>query len=267
MGSIDDLRFTPGLLTRPAPRGMAVETTLLHFAIVTFTVDPEQLRSHLHPRFEPDRIIDADGVSRALVSAVTFLDRDFRFVALPWLRGRFGQTNYRAYVTDRQTGEHVVWFFGTCLDSWSVLVPRHAWQLPWHRARMRFDCEHDQARQAYSRFRVDTASDWAPAQLELEDTGRPPAALAGFTNLESGLVLLTHPLRGYFRRRDGRLGSYAIWHPRLEPRAGRVTVANYPLLQTLGLVAEGDTPRVHSVLLQGSIDFTIYLPPARVGHD
>lgn len=244
---------------------MAVETTLLHFAIVTFTIDPERLQPHLHARFEPDCIVDADGVSRALVSAVTFLDRDFRFVAMPWVRGRFGQTNYRAYVRDRQTGEHVVWFFGTCLDSWSVLVPRHAWQLPWHRAHMRFDCAPDTAAGAYSRYRVDTASAWAPAHLELEDTGQPPAALAGFPSLESGLVLLTHPLRGYFTRRDGHLGSYAIWHPRLEPTVGVVKVAHYPLLQTLGLAGEGDTARVHSVLLQQSIDFTIYLPPARVG--
>ena len=243
---------------------MAVETTLLHFAIVTFSVDPERLRSHLHPRFEPDCIVDADGGSRALVSAVTFLDRDFRFVAVPWVRGHFGQTNYRAYVRDRQTGEHVVWFFGTCLDSWSVMVPRHAWKLPWHRARMRFDCTHDIQSNTYSRFRVETASAWAPAQLELTDTGRAPTALDGFPSLEAGLVLLTHPLRGYFTRRDGRLGSYAIWHPRLEPSEGTVTVANYPLLGTLGLIGERSTPRVHSALLQKRIDFTIYLPPARV---
>jgi hypothetical protein len=259
--SIEDLRFTPRLLSKPPPRGMAVETTLEHFAIVTYWVDPDRLRTHLHSRFEPDVVAAGDGLSAALVSVVTFLDRDFRFVACPWFTGSFGQTNYRAYVTDTHTGEHAAWFFGTCLDSWSVVVPRYVWKLPWHRSRMTFDCRcHDDAGR-YSTFSVTTESHWAPGRLALDDSGEPPNSLPGFSNLESGLVLLTHPLRGYFLRRDGGLGSYAIWHPRLEPTVGAVKIATYPLLARLDLVAEGDTSRVHSVLVSRSIDFTIYLPP------
>src|SRR6185436_1590011 len=117
--SLDGLRFEPSLLSRPVPGGLAAETTLLHFAIVTYLVDPSALRTHLHPRFEPDCIRIAGGVPRALVSAVTFLDRDFRFVVFPWFKSAFGQTNYRSYVTDTTTGDHVAWFFGTCLDSLS----------------------------------------------------------------------------------------------------------------------------------------------------
>jgi hypothetical protein len=51
--SIEELRFTPTLLSKPVPRGLAVETTLQHFAVVTYWVDPSTLRKHLHPRFEP----------------------------------------------------------------------------------------------------------------------------------------------------------------------------------------------------------------------
>ena len=262
--SIEDLRFTPSLLSKPLPRGMAVETTLQHFAIVTYWVDSDRLRTHLHPRFEPDVVQVGEGSSRALVSVVTFLDRDFRFVACPWFTGSFGQTNYRAYVMDTHTGEHAAWFFGTCLDSLSVAVPRYVWKLPWHRARMRFDCRYDEALGRYSTFSVATESQWAPGRLTLEDSGEPPNALAGFSNLEAGLLLLTHPLRGYFFRRDGGLGSYAIWHPRMEPTVGTVKAATYPLLDRLDLVAQGDTRSVHSVLLRRSIDFTIYLPPVRV---
>ena len=129
--SINDLRFTRTLLSKPVPRGLDVETTLHHFAIVTFWVDPSNLRKHLHPRFEPVCLAAAGQPRRALVSVVTFLDRDFRFVACPWFRGSFGQTNYRAYVQDTQTGEQAAWFFGTCLDSISVAVPRYVWKLPW----------------------------------------------------------------------------------------------------------------------------------------
>jgi hypothetical protein len=223
--SIEDLRFTPRLLSTPPLRGLAVETTLQHFAIVTYAVDADRLRTHLHPRFEPDVVeIDA-GPPRALVSVVTFLDKDFRFVAMPWFTGRFGQTNYRAYVLDTHTGEHAAWFFGTCLDSWSVAVPRYVWKLPWHRSRMTFDCRYDDGVRRYSTFSVATESQWAPGRLVLEDSGEPPNALAGFSNLESGLVLLTHPLRGHFFRRR-RPGLRHLAH-RLEPTVG-AEIATYP---------------------------------------
>jgi hypothetical protein len=129
---------------------------------------------------------------------------------------------------------------------------------------MDFTCRYDQAAGRYAIFNVKTRSDWAPAQLAIEDSGEPPSKLAGISNLEAGLVLLTHPLRGYFFRQDGTLGSYAVWHDRAKSTVGTIQEARYPLLQQLGLVEEGDQSNVHSVLLQPSIDFTIYLPPSRV---
>ena len=65
-----------------------------------------------------------------------------------------------------------------------------------------------------------TESSWAPAELELEDTGHGPASLEGFADLETGLCVLTHPLKGVFHRRDGRLGGYSVWHERLRCTAG-----------------------------------------------
>jgi len=260
----ESLRFTQALLTKPAPLGLAAETSLQHFVIVTYWVDPLELRKHLHPRFEPVCLADNDRSRQALVSVVTFLDRDFRFAMFPWFKRSFGQTNYRAYVRDTQTGEHAVWFFGTCLDSALVAVPHYFWRLPWHRARMEIDCRYDQTEARYRTFKVKTRSGWAPAQLAVEDSGKPPTQLAGVSNLEAGLVLLTHPLRGYFFRRDGALGSYSIWHDRARLTVGTVQEARYPLLQKLGLVEEGVQSDIHSVLIQPSIDFTIYLPPRKV---
>jgi hypothetical protein len=267
MVSIEDLRFTSSLLAKPAPRGLTVETTLRHFVIITYWVDPRNLQKHLHARFEPVCLAVNGSSRQALISVVTFLDHNFRFAACPWFKGSFGQTNYRAYVKDTQTGEHAAWFFGTCLDSVSVAIPRYLWRLPWHRARMDFNCKYDQAAARYAVFDVGTRSRWAPARLAIEDSGKPPVQLAGVSSLEAGLGLLTHPLRGYFFRRDRTLGSYAIWHDRAQPTVGKIQEATYPLLQRLGLVEEGDQHPVHSVLIQPSIDFTIYLPPSGVKTD
>jgi hypothetical protein len=129
---------------------------------------------------------------------------------------------------------------------------------------MDFDCRYDKAVARYSSFEIRTRSNWAPAQLAIEDLGEPPSRLPGVSNLEAGMVLLTHPFRAYFFRRDGNLGSYTIWHDRAQPTVGKIREARYPLLQQLGLVREGDQSQIHSVLIQPSIDFTIYLPPSRV---
>jgi hypothetical protein len=261
--AVNDLRFTPELLKKPVARGLTVETTLQHFAIVTYWVEFSSLQKHLHPRFEPLRLTVEGRPPRSLVSVVTFLDRDFRFVACPWITQSFGQTNYRAYVVDTETGERAVWFFGTCLDSVSVIVPRYVWKLPWYRARMEFDCRYDAATARYTAYSVRTRSKWSPGTLSIDDTGQSPTRLAGITNVEAGLVLLTHPLRGYFFRRDRALGSYSIWHGRTMPTVGAIREARYPLLERLGLVAEGRVDDVHSVLLQPGIDFTIFLPPRK----
>jgi len=252
------------MLTRKPPAGIDVETTLAHFAIITYMVDPAALCPHLHERFEPYCILAPDGTAKALISVVPFLDQDFRFARLPWPTWRFGQTNYRAYVTDSLSGEQVAWFFGTSLASATVAIPRFLWKLPWHRAQIHFSTTYDHTQRRYTDYRMKSKSKWAPATVELADSGLPPEELLGFPDLEAGLVLLTHPLRGYFYRRDGKLGSYTIWHDQLQPTMGRVVSAQWPLLQQLGLVNDGAGSAVHSVLMQPAVDFTIYLPPVAV---
>ncbi len=258
---MDTLHFTPRHLTRPPTSGIDVTTKLRHFAIITYAIAPEKLLPHLHPRFEPDCITDKHGNRRALISVVPFLDVDFHFERLPWLTFTFGQTNYRAYVIDRETGERFVWFFGTCLDSWTNVVPRVLWRLPWHRGQIRFDCEYDQREGRYRRYEMRTKSAWAKASLTLADSGESPQTLAGFPTLESGLVVLTHPLRGYYYRRDGKLGSYHIWHDRLNLSVGSCENARFALLKSLDLVPFAEQNRPHSVLIQHETEFTIYLPP------
>lgn len=257
---METLAFNEDLLARPVPTGMDVDTTLAHFAIITYLVNPNLIRPQIHPRFQLD-LIEIEGREWALLSVVPFVDQDFRFVKLPWPKWRFGQTNYRIYVTDIQTGAHVAWFIGTSLGSWTVSVPRYLWKLPWHRARIEFECEFDTESQRYKSYRMQTSNSWADAQVELADTGKPPTEFKGFDDLESGLVLLTHPRMGFFYRRDGQLGSYSIWHDRLRPTVGSVLSARFDLLDHLGIVESDETLNIHSVLIQNQTKFTIYLPP------
>ncbi|MGQ0553852.1 MAG: DUF2071 domain-containing protein [Planctomycetota bacterium] len=252
------------MLQRPAVSGVDAVTTLRHFALVTYAVPPERLQPLLHPRFELD-CISLDGQMRALLSVVPFEDQDFRAAAFPSPRLRFGQTNYRIYIRERQTGTRAVWFLGTTLGSWSVALPRYLWRLPWHYGRFRFECEQESSGR-YSCFKVATESRWASAMVELEDTGGP-LVFDGFPDIETGLVVLTHPLTGYFTRRDGHLGSYAVWHERLTPSAGRVRSARWDLLDRLGIVPFEEQHTAYSVLIQPRTEFIVQLPPRRVGDE
>ena len=258
--------FSDEMLNRPQPGLIDVETTLAHFAVITYLIDPDVARQLLHPRFQLVTVM-RDGREFGLLSVVPFVDQDFRFRFCPWLKWQFGQTNYRVYVRDQKTDELAVWFLGTSLDSWTVSIPRHCWKLPWHRARIEFDCEYNSTEQRYEHYRMKTTNSWADAQVELSDTGKPVTELDGFPDAETGLVVLTHPLKGYYFRRDGRLGSYSIWHDRLQMTVGQVQSAHFALLDQMQLVQSSDLDQVHSVLLQPTTEFTIYLPPRPVEGD
>jgi hypothetical protein len=237
----------------PSLGGIDCLATLEGFSIVTYMVPPERMIPHLHPRFEPF-CIDVDGQQHALVSVVTFRDQGFRLAKMRHPGFSFGQTNYRAYVTDKQTGEDVAWFLGTVLDSPFVVVPRLVWKMPWHRGRMSFSTED-------GRLAVRTTSSWAAADLVIENPGAKVEALLGFDDLERGLEILTHPTTAFYSRLDRRLGSYKIWHDAMHAVTGKCVRARFDLLDTVGLVpfAEQSTP--HSVLMQDAIDFAIILPP------
>lgn len=251
------------MLTCPPLSGLDVHANLAHFALVSYAVPPERVRPHVDARFELDTFPGSDGTARVWVSLVPFQDQDFAFAALPWLKFGFGQTNYRTYVIDRQSGQRAVWFFGTTLASWTVMVPRFAWGLPWHSAQTRFEVDYNTIEKRYNRYRLQTESNWGPVELELADSGQPVEALACFDDLETGLVILTHPLVGVFYRQDGSLGTYRVWHERMQCSRGAVLHARIGLFERLGLVPLAEQAHPHSVLIQPQVAFSIYLPPVQ----
>jgi hypothetical protein len=242
---------------RPAQRWHDVTTTLADFAIITYAVEPEKLAALLPKEFAPDVFTLSDGRRVAFVSAVPFRDLDFRYNFAPWLKFHFGQTNYRAYVMYQ--GQRCVWFFGTSLATGWVLIPRYAWKLPWHHARISIDATWDG--ECCTRYRLETTASWGPAAAELEGGDEPTGKLEGFASEEDTLLVLTHPLAGYYTRRDGRLGSYSVWHERLKLCRGTARHARFEVFERLGLVTPGAAP--HSVLLQRQTEFVIRLPPQR----
>ncbi|WP_111979333.1 DUF2071 domain-containing protein [Algibacillus agarilyticus] len=257
---MNSLKFDDFLHDRPEPQGVDVICKLQHFAIITYAVDPCRFDSLLPDRFTLDTVY-IDDQEKALISVVPFIDVDFTSAVYPFPKFTMGQTNYRIYIIDNKTSERCVWFLGTTLDLWTLAIPRYLWNLPWHKGKVQFDCEYDRVTHIYTKYKMHTSALWAPAQVELVQKADTKLVLPGFSDLETGLVYLTHPLAGFYHRRDGKLGTYRVWHKQLAVKPAQLKLAKFGLLSRMGLVSECEQQTPHSVLVEPVNEFTIYLPP------
>jgi hypothetical protein len=130
--------------------------------------------------------------------------------------------------------------------------------MPWRRGATRIDAEWDEDGRCAS-YHHSCREAWGAASVEIEGTGESAGRLDGFADADESALVLTHPLDGWFRRPDGRLGRYAVWHERLAPQLGTAYRARYAVFERLGLVEEDQPP--HSVLLQRAVEFDVHLPP------
>ena len=252
------------LTVRPKPKGIDVLCSLKHFAIITYAVPAERFSGLFPDRFQLDTVV-IDRREVGLISVVPFVDVDFTSAVFPFPKFTMGQTNYRIYIIDTETGERCVWFLGTTLDSWTLAVPRYLWNLPWHAGRVSFDCNLNEDSGLYDKYSMTTQSDWAEASVDLVQSEHDRLKFPGFPDVESALVYLTHPLAGFYYRRDGKLGTYRVWHKELKVKPGQLISANFKLLSDLDIVKTVEQNSPYSVLIEPINEFTIYLPPVTIG--
>lgn len=252
------------LIDRPKPKGIDIHCGLKHFSIITYAVPAERFQGILPERFQLDTV-DINGKKMGLISVVPFIDVDFTSAVFLFPKFTMGQTNYRIYIIDTKTGERCVWFLGTVLDSWTLTVPKYLWNLPWHAGKISFDCTLNEASGLYDKYHMETQSSWAEASVDLAQSESDLFDFPGFPDTESALVYLTHPLAGFYYRRDKKLGTYRVWHKDLDVKPAKLRSAKFKLLSDLGIVPESEQQDPYSVLIEPINEFTIYLPPTVVG--
>lgn len=252
------------LIDRPKPKGIDVLCGLKHFAIITYAVPAGRFEGIFPERFQLDTV-EVNGQEMGLISVVPFIDVDFTSAVFPFPKFTMGQTNYRIYIIDTETGERCVWFLGTTLDSWTLAVPRYLWNLPWHAGKVTFDCDLDAATGLYNKYHMETTSDWSGASVDLVQSEADTFNFPGFPDTESALVYLTHPLAGFYYRRDGKVGTYRVWHKKLDVKPAQLISAKFNLLSDLDIVKPTEQNSPYSILVEPINEFTIYLPPTVVG--
>ena len=66
---------------------------------------------------------------------------------------------------------------------------------------------------------------------------------------------------GFYYRTDGKIGSYSVWHKKLEVMPATLESADFGLLTRMGLVTKQEQQHPYNVLVEHKNEFTIYLPP------
>lgn len=229
-----------------------IRSLLERLSVVTWAIPPERLDGLVPAPLSADTV-EIDGARRALVSAVTFRNRDFRPVWFPLPGLSLGQTNYRVYVRCPAAAgaERGVFFLGTTIDTAATFVPRSLWSMPWRRARYRFGPE-----------RVEASGEW-PMRLRLTGLRAGSPTLPGFSDEDAALGVLTQPWVGFYARSGGGLGRYTIWHEPYTRHTATLAEAHFPMLDALGVVPLAEQQAPHSVLVEPQVRYNVYLPPRR----
>ncbi|UIR56805.1 DUF2071 domain-containing protein [Sphingobacterium sp. SRCM116780] len=238
-----------------------VATQLRHFSIVTYLVPIEKLRRVIPLCFDI-YTITIEGKHWGMVSAVTFIDKDFHFKnILPFWKLEFPQTNYRAYIINKTTGENCVWFFGTGLGSRFVFIPQKVWKMPWFLSTYETNFEYTDK---YTSYQIEITAQNANANIDIIEDSVPRFITEDFSSAEEARLVLTHPVTGYFKRSDNYIGSYKIWHPLMEISTGQCKNAYFEKFEKLELLTIEQMKHPYSVLLTKEIDFVIELPPQKL---
>lgn len=267
---MEKLTFAKNTLNKPIKSKLLdAYTTLNHYCQINYTTPTVKLLKYINPRFEPITISINGSEKLSIISAVVFEEKNFHFQKMPFLGNyTFAQTNYRTYCIDKETNKRTVWFFGTTLDHWSLVVPKYIWRFPWHSAKISFKTElsKSNSNKFYDQYKMKAESNWGAAEINVLDQGRKTICsdFPGFKDKESALVYLTHPMSGHFylNTKPKKLGCWEIYHKQMEPNLGVFdkTKKNYfNLFENLKLIEKEQEP--YNILLQNEIDYNIYLPP------
>ncbi len=250
-------------LVLPQQRLLHTDTDLKDFALINYALPKERLQKHIPDSFEIPEF-EIDGKKMAMLSVVPFYDDNFRLSYIPSLKFSFFQTNFRAYVINKKTSEHVAWFFGTTLGSQFVMIPQLLWKLPWYYAKYNSRCEYSSTEKRFKNYETSISSEWCNAIIELEDTGKEINDIKGFTSNDEMRLILTHPIEGYFRQTNGRIGTYSIWHEEMVGTMGKAKRLYFSLFERLNLLSKEEMNNPHSIFLCPRIKFRICLPPREV---
>jgi len=87
----------------------------------------------------------------------------------------------------------------------------------------------------------------------------------GFTSLDEMKLILTQPVQGFYRRLDGKFGTYQVWHKEMVCTKGISENLYFSLYEKMGLMTKDEMQQPHSIFMCPEIEFDVCLPPEVIG--
>ena len=260
------MKFKEELDSRINSRGkrslLDVNTILEHFSIISYKVPVKKIQ-HLIPRpFKLWTFNEGDS-KFALISAVPFKDKDFSFYRIAkFPKFNFFQTNFRTYIIDERDQSNSAWFFGTTLGSFTSLIPKYIWKMPWEYGKYHFSFKL--SNNVYSEYNMNFSSKQGKGIVNIQSSNSKMELLEGFQTIDEQLLILTHPVIGYYNLLKNKLGTYEIWHPKMELYIGKAEKLYFEIFERLGFLTKEEMNNPHSVLIAPEIEFDILMPPKKI---
>lgn len=236
-----------------------VHTQLQHFAIITYQLPISRLKGIVPSPFKIWTFVE-DGIEYGLISAVTFKIKNFSFYKISKNpKFNFFQTDFRTYIFDERSQNHAIWFLGTTLGSYAYIIPRRIWKMPCQFGT--FDFQHQIKDCQYLKYHMTFQSKQGEGHVEIKSSNHEMKILKGFTSIDQQTYILTHPITGYYSMSEKTIGSYEIWHPKMQITEGISFNLYFEFFEKLKLLSKTEMNHPHSILMSPEIKFRVLLPP------
>jgi hypothetical protein len=239
-----------------------INTRLEHFAIISYKVPVDRIQ-HLIPKPFKLWTFFENEIEYALISAVPFKDKDFSlYRILKFIKFSFYQTNFRTYIVNQNNNTHCAWFFGTTLGSLTSIIPKRIWKMPWEYGQYKtnFTFENN----FYANYQIDFKSKHGNGNIRIKSKNKKMILHNGFKSLDEQILILTHPVIGYYNLIDNKIGTYEIWHPKIDLYEGKSEKTYFEIFEKLGFLSKKEMDNPHSILMTNEIEFDILMPPKKM---
>jgi hypothetical protein len=119
--------------------------------------------------------------------------------------------------------------------------------MPWRYGK--YKCQFQLKGHEYSEFKMDFTSKQGNGSVDIKNSGSDMKLLEGFKSLDEQVLILTHPVMGYYDLNAHEIGTYEIWHPKIDLKEGTGNHIYFELFEKLGFLTKAEMNQPHSILL------------------
>jgi len=232
----------------------SVDLTIHDVMYISYLVHVSRLRGLIPVNLDPATISDGN----VFVSVVALHNTRMRLSRLPLINFSYNQLSLRTYVVDPGTRKPGVFFLRSGVTSKLITTFSNLLKIPWEDIQFAIQASIDDSGR-YVKYTA--AGTWGEEIfIDAQEESQEPKSILPFENREKIFEYIMGGSIGFFAL-PGELLRFEVRHSIIEPRFGKVTHINLPILASSGILTEEEIHTPHNVLLAPHGRFRVFLPP------